>query len=404
MHALEWHCMQALGQQETLTLAQRANCPVFNLSITRWLDHGINHLAVEPFTTVNCFCGDAMVVTTEFRHLEAKEERYDLACLHRSRFLARPEPVNAQEDEAAGALDTIERKIEVQARVEKDGSGPGHQDLHTAGCSRVLPLKATKYRPRTHPVHTTIENDEWLDRILCPNKPTLSSEAYFQKRPEGWGQKPALKKQTFRHVFDRSTPEPVKPRPVKVVTFCEWNEEHEPVVHFPSGGDSDEDEGLSLLDWSNEMMAERFLDDDDFDVWGEPCMRRLDAVGFSELPKSLLDFAGEEALADAYEYAERLALTYQDEIDHFQRRLQETIVDLEEEKAAHAVEVKAVMEMEANSLVMPRVKCRICYENTITHAIIPCYHLITCGECATKIVWCVLCRARKTGTQRVFWG
>ncbi|KAF9951380.1 hypothetical protein BGZ70_001008, partial [Mortierella alpina] len=120
-----------------------------------------------------------------------------------SRFLARPKPVRTQEDEAAGGLDdTVEQKIEVQARVEKDDS--------------------------------------------------------------------ALKKKTYRHVFDRSTPEPVRPRPVKVVTFCEWNEEHEPAVHFPSSsGDGDEDEGLSLLDWSNEMMAERFLDDDQVDVWEE---------------------------------------------------------------------------------------------------------------------------------------
>ncbi|KAF9287655.1 hypothetical protein BGZ68_001514 [Mortierella alpina] len=404
MHALEWHCMQALTHQEILTLAQRANCPVFNLSITRWLDQGINHLPMEPFTPVNCFCGDAMIVTTEFRHLEAKEERYDLVCPNRSRYLARPEPVRIPQDDGTVGQDIIEQRIEMQARMERGDSGPGHEHQPKPGCSRVLPLKVTKYRARTHPVHTVIENDEWLDRILRPNKPTLSSEAYFQKRPEGWGQKPALKKKTHRHLFDHSTQEPAKPRPVKFVAFCEWNEEHEPPLHLQSGGDSDEDGGLSLLDWSNEVIAERFLDDDDFDVWHEQCLRRLDAVGFSELPKSLLDFAGEEALADAYDYAESLALTYQDEIDHFQMRIQETNEDLEEEKAAHAVEVKAVTEMEANSLVMPRVKCRICYENTITHAIIPCYHLITCGDCATKIVWCVLCRARKTGTQRVFWG
>ncbi|KAG9320559.1 hypothetical protein KVV02_008769 [Mortierella alpina] len=407
MHALEWHCMQALTHQEILTLAQRANCPIFNLSITRWLDQGINHLAMEPFTPVKCFCGDTMIVTTEFRHLEAKEERYDLACPNRSRFLARPEHVRTLDDEVPYEQDTLEQRIGMQARMENVDSSPGHQDPPKPGCSRVLPLKETKYRPRTHPVHTVIENDEWLDRILHPNKPTLSSEAYFQKRPEGWGQKPALKKKAYRHLFDHSTQEPAQPRPLKRVIFCDWNEEHEPPIPLQSGGDNNEEkeeEGLSLLDWSNEEIAERFLDDDNFDVWDEQCLRRLDAVGFSELPKSLLDFAGEEALADAYGYAERLALTYQDEIDYFQTRTQETKLDLEEEKAAHALEVKAVTEMEANSLVMPRVKCRICYENTITHAIIPCYHLITCGECSTKIVWCVLCRARKTGTQRIFWG
>ncbi|KAF9570582.1 hypothetical protein EC968_001657 [Mortierella alpina] len=403
MHALEWHCMQGLAHQEILTLAQRANCPIFNLSITRWLDRGINHLAMEPFTRVSCFCGDAMIVTTEFRHLEAKEERYDLACPNRSRFLARPEHVSGSQDEAEYGQDTTEQRIEMQGMEKGDGSAD-QQHPPRPGCSRVLPLKGTKYRSRTQPVHTTIENDEWLDRILHPNKPTLSSQAYFQKRPEGWGQKPALKKRTHRHLFDHSVQESIKPRPLKLVTFCEWNEEHEPPVHVPTGADSDEDEGLSLLDWNNEVIAERFLDDEEFDVWDEQCLRRLDAVGFSELPKNLLDFAGEEALADAYDYAESLALTYQDEIDHFQMRTQEMKASLMEEKAAHAVEVKAVTEMEANSLVMPRVKCRICYENTITHAIIPCYHLITCGDCATKIVWCVLCRARKTGTQRVFWG
>ncbi|KAF9952515.1 hypothetical protein BGZ72_006155 [Mortierella alpina] len=339
MHALEWHCMQPLAQQEVLTLAQRANCPVFNLSITRWLNQGINHLPMEPFTPVNCFCGDAMIVTTEFRHLEAKEERYDLACPNRSRFLARPEPILTPQDEARdGHEDTLTQRIGMQASMEKDNGNAGQQVQPKPGCSR------------------------------------------------GWGQKPALKKKTHRHLFDHSLQEPPKPRNLKLVAFCDWTEDHEPPVHLQSGGDSDEDEGLSLLDWSNEVIAERFLDDDNFDVWDEQCLRRLDAVGFSELPKSLLDFASEEALADAYDYAESLALTYQDEIDHFQARIQELTADLEEEKVAHAVEVKAVNEMEANSLVMPRVKCRICYENTITHAIIPCYHLITCGECATKIV------------------
>ncbi|KAG0197485.1 hypothetical protein BGX28_009045 [Mortierella sp. GBA30] len=398
MHALEWHSMQELSLQEVLMLTQRANCPIFNLSVTRWFKLGINHLPMEPFNTVSCFCGDPMVISTELRHVRPHKERYDLVCPNRSPFLARLD-FDQVDSPMTCASPTKEQGIEDN---DPKATHCG-RDLHRPkiSCSRVIQLESVRYIPRTIPVHMSIENDEWLDRLLRPNLPPLPSQAYFEKKPEGWGQKTALKRRSYRYPNDFSSTEQPRPRTApKFVSFCIWNTEHEPNSH----ADSREDNEPSLLDWKEDWIAEHFLEEDDSDVWDEQCLLRLDEVGFMELSRSVQELAEEAVIADAYKYVEKLASTFQDEISKCQAEIQRMNIALEEEKAAHAVEVRAVTEMEANASTMPRFKCRICYEGTITHAIIPCYHLNTCGDCATRIVWCPICRARKTGIQRIAWG
>ncbi|KAH8556351.1 hypothetical protein BGW37DRAFT_472177 [Umbelopsis sp. PMI_123] len=49
-------------------------------------------------------------------------------------------------------------------------------------------------------------------------------------------------------------------------------------------------------------------------------------------------------------------------------------------------------------------KCRVCWHNTITHATIPCYHLVYCEACADKVKECAMCRNEKEGIQRIYLG
>ncbi|OAQ24201.1 hypothetical protein K457DRAFT_129975 [Linnemannia elongata AG-77] len=51
MHALEWHHMQTVGIDKILRLADKTNCPVFNLSVVRWLGEQIRKPATSTGTS-----------------------------------------------------------------------------------------------------------------------------------------------------------------------------------------------------------------------------------------------------------------------------------------------------------------------------------------------------------------
>ncbi|KAF9145360.1 hypothetical protein BGX30_009370 [Mortierella sp. GBA39] len=76
MHALEWHHMQTLDVNQTLTVAKDTPCDYFHLSVVRWLGDLAKtttikncsidtnyHLGLKVFRKVRCFCGkDAVLV------------------------------------------------------------------------------------------------------------------------------------------------------------------------------------------------------------------------------------------------------------------------------------------------------------------------------------------------------
>ncbi|KAF8930570.1 hypothetical protein BGZ47_000489 [Haplosporangium gracile] len=51
MHALEWHHMQTVGIDQILRLAEKTHCPVFNLSVVRWLGEQIRKPAKSTGTS-----------------------------------------------------------------------------------------------------------------------------------------------------------------------------------------------------------------------------------------------------------------------------------------------------------------------------------------------------------------
>ncbi|KAF9148473.1 hypothetical protein BG015_009792 [Linnemannia schmuckeri] len=51
MHALEWHHMQTVGIDQILRLSEKTHCPVFNLSVVRWLGEQIRKPAKSTGTS-----------------------------------------------------------------------------------------------------------------------------------------------------------------------------------------------------------------------------------------------------------------------------------------------------------------------------------------------------------------
>ncbi|CAG8459966.1 934_t:CDS:1, partial [Ambispora gerdemannii] len=49
-------------------------------------------------------------------------------------------------------------------------------------------------------------------------------------------------------------------------------------------------------------------------------------------------------------------------------------------------------------------KCRVCSVETITHAILPCYHFVMCEKCAQAAKKCCVCEKQKEGIARFYYG
>ncbi|KAG9302880.1 hypothetical protein G9A89_022296 [Geosiphon pyriformis] len=52
---------------------------------------------------------------------------------------------------------------------------------------------------------------------------------------------------------------------------------------------------------------------------------------------------------------------------------------------------------EREEKLITNVKCRVCFEETITHAISPCFHLVMCEKCVQVVDKCCVCREPKEG-------
>lgn len=55
-----------------------------------------------------------------------------------------------------------------------------------------------------------------------------------------------------------------------------------------------------------------------------------------------------------------------------------------------------------NSDENKKLSCSICFENSITHMIIPCNHASFCEECINKIHICPICRKQKINIARIY--
>ncbi|KAF9578752.1 hypothetical protein BGW38_005300, partial [Lunasporangiospora selenospora] len=193
MHALEWHIIQALPSKPSslstkLAIARRANCPVFNLSITCWLDSGPNDLILRPYNDVYCFCREPMAISTELSMLQNQHERIDFVCANRSPFLPKPQdsdipPIPAEQPQSRSS----ERKSKAASTNSSDslkkssGKDVAYDLVVSAqgqSCSQVLGLSTNfRYRPRVEPIHRSLESDPWLDQWIRPEHPNTS---YYQ--------------------------------------------------------------------------------------------------------------------------------------------------------------------------------------------------------------------------------
>ncbi|KAF9183699.1 hypothetical protein BGZ51_003848 [Haplosporangium sp. Z 767] len=374
MHALEWHNMQSLDTLSKIALAECAQCPVFNLSLTRWLDNGMNHLQLEPFNDVSCFCGDPMVISTELRHVPPKKERYDLVCRNRSPFIGRFDPNRPQKSES---------------------------------CSAVIPLNKVRYLARTAPVHSRIENVQWINRLLGVRYP---DEHYYTKTSDKTGLKSAMKNLRFP---DYSTPQSsTRYLWSKNVSFDDKVQYIAAKFMGESGSSSSSDgeadstfhNERSLPEWCDDEIAEDILNDSSFNVWNEKCMKHLAEFGVYELPQNLLDFSVNKACEDMESFLSREEASLVAKIESLQEQEKSKRQEFEKAQAEHASVLASIADMERSALNMPRIKCRVCYEGILTHAIVPCFHLCTCLECASQLKECVMCRGPKTGVQRIYWG
>ncbi|KAK9718166.1 hypothetical protein K7432_005709 [Basidiobolus ranarum] len=82
--------------------------------------------------------------------------------------------------------------------------------------------------------------------------------------------------------------------------------------------------------------------------------------------------------------------------EKFKKRVQ----DLETSISDLTVDLDSVYDQQHHKGI--GIKCRICYERSITHAITPCFHFALCEKCATFVQECCICRVKQTGTQRIY--
>ena len=53
--------------------------------------------------------------------------------------------------------------------------------------------------------------------------------------------------------------------------------------------------------------------------------------------------------------------------------------------------------------VLATQRCKVCLTNKCTVVFLPCTHLATCSECATRLIECPICRKRATHMIEVFY-
>ncbi|KAG0286764.1 hypothetical protein BGZ97_007316, partial [Linnemannia gamsii] len=232
MHALEWHHMQTVGIDQILRLVEKTRCPVFNLSVVRWLGEQIRKPTksnLAKTTTRSSMAGTyskskdkdatSMIMGMELKFF------HKMGCLCKKEVaLARTPapPTNASSSTAtisrrSGAMSSVsatpenERQFWIVCRARAEakssfeiadcggtglwekramlgsygattsGSGSGSsrrwRNVIPAGasmsvpaqmCSFAIPLEIANFGYNRIPIHTKVETNTWLSNWLSP--------------------------------------------------------------------------------------------------------------------------------------------------------------------------------------------------------------------------------------------
>lgn len=380
MHAMEWRKIQSIGTDEAIALAERAQCPKFNLSITRWLDKGFNHLEMEPFSAVQCYCGNALIVAKDY-----SRNRYELICRNRH-------------DQS-----TLEQSHGGPQLLQQQQTSNSFSPRIPDSCSMVIPVDKVKYRPLSEPVHREIRSDYWLSRFFKPPA-TLDGSDNDQRSGPGVLVS-AMKKEDIGSFSHYSRTRMIR---LKALTFKDPISE---TIHlttppptlmtaqdFDSGSwftprrpkENEATQALKIL------LGER-----DVDLSDAVFARQMEVAGVCELPTALTRIAVKEGCKDADDYLRTSEERMRLDIKQYTERQEQLDVLLDAAKTRHANTVDRIRTMESNAQLLPELKCRVCYERQIKFAILPCHHMVLCMECARIVESCIVCRGPKHGTLRV---
>ncbi|KAF9114080.1 hypothetical protein BGX27_000211 [Mortierella sp. AM989] len=442
MHALEWHRMENLKTSERIILAERAQCPIFNLSLTRWLQESANdiqkepnlqpidpdhlqkesnYLRKEPFNTIECLCGDPMVIASDIT--SGDQGCYDLVCPKSLPAYSNLSNQDTRMDFTGNRQKGLSRQRIGQNSKDLDSNDP---EIAQSGkeqkkprepcqpCSKVVRLSEALYSPRFEPVHTSIPNDEWLDRCFLP-RPTRRS--FYAPNCSPFRKKGEKVKSILNQVatyypkdyskfnmFRQKRPGTVRFRVRPVVILSTESPEFSTENNNSNDGKSE----WPIPDWCKQSMSisDSILDSDSqhyTDLWSGEKLQDLDKWDVFEVPKNLIEFSAAEAVKDAKKYADQYKQKVKIRLEERKVREEEVEMELEKAWAERARMATEINTMDRNGLEMPH-KCRICYDRVLTHAVLPCYHLVMCESCAYMVNECVVCRVRKTGLRRIYWG
>ncbi|KAF9902232.1 hypothetical protein EC991_005178 [Linnemannia zychae] len=387
MHAMEWRKMQNIGKDDTIVLAERAQCPKFNLSVTRWLDKGFNHLEMEPFNTVKCYCGNAMIVAKDY-----SRNRYELVCRNR------------HDQSTLGP--SLSQRYQKQPRSNSTSNSFSH--IISNSCSMVIPIHKAKYSPLKEPVHREIRSDDWLSRFFQPPASTSSPGPGNQRSTASGTLVSALKKEDNVSFSHYSRARIIR---LKTLTFKEPVSEiinlpvPPPVLMTSQEFGSDGWLTPKRLEGNETAQAlEILLGEFDVDMSDEVFSRRMNEAGVFEFPSALVQMTVREGCEDADSYLRACEERMRADVKQNMGRQEQLDEHLEKTMARHANTVERIQTMEANGQLLPELKCRVCYERQIKFAILPCHHMVLCTECAQIVESCIVCRGPKLGTLRVDFG
>ena len=385
MHAIEWHAIREMKDQGDtvymLALAERASCPRFNLSLTRWLDIGLNSLEKLPFTDVNCFCNFPMVVSCMQAMHASQPPTYNLVCVHRD--------------------------------VRNSTAGLN-------SCSRVIPLNKIKYDARSYPVHDSpLSSDLWLQWVFGQNRPP---EYYFFTPDVADGPKSILvSKLKGRLDFSKPPQFPSPLTPVSRNFSALWYRSSRrkpsfinPVLraHCPAQGPVTEataSSATSTFNTDGYLFGKMDIEFSSLNIFSgaQPYEKAFDLLtpfGLAISSPGLLDRQIHGAIISMIHWNNRQEAVDLQVVEGMRRRNQANEHLTTTHRREHADLVLQMTTMTANASFLTRIKCKVCYEGTLTEFLLPCGHMVLCKDCLRQVSVCPICRVPPMRTQRVSWG
>ncbi|KAG0091509.1 hypothetical protein BGZ93_003824 [Podila epicladia] len=364
MHALEWFAMQGLSVDGQIALTRTADCPVFNQSLTRWLDCRPNDLELEPFNVIKCFCMEPMII--RLRKSSQGDEYYEHACV---------------------------RRLPLSLRPKSHWSEPDDHLLMGAGCSRVVLLKNAFHIPRTTPVHRTIKDTPWRQSVLAPPNSTTSG------RKEGSILKISPRPLDLRRGVMHKDSGDWKPR--MTVGFKHLMEEIIPT------SEQEPEDSATLPAWYDPDLALQILNVPDPytpNDWPDKMVEAFNDCGAGQVSGEVLDFMVEEAIENATDFAASVHERITRDLEVKQEKLTQMERDFEQLEEKQKKLVQEAKMLSDNGKEMQRFRCRVCWDANSTHAVLPCYHLVLCEACTKHMTHCGICRTPIQSTQRIKWG